>query len=478
MKALIALYTPRFTTTIVYMLQSTEYQLVPYLAWFWRTQNFGRVMYRRTLNYTRVARALLLLVRAGMYSQIILGICLIVVSALNDYDELIYFGIAIVLFAPILWAHLMIAPIILGRIFITKPRERRLIAASEKIFNDFQGVKIAVAGSYGKTTVKELLLTVLSEGKKVAATPGNRNVTISHARFAQKLEGDEDVIIIEYGEGQPGDVAKFAAYTTPQKVIITGIAPAHLDKYKILAAAAEDIFSATKDVEASDVYANSDSMEMQPYIKDSFNTYSHKGGMGWKVSDVQMSISGMSFKLERDKVKLQLQTGLLGEHLIGPLVLVVALAYELGLTPEQIEAGIAKTKPYEHRMQPYQLGGAWVIDDSYNGNIEGIRAGTELLAKLDAKRKVYVTPGLVDQGKETKRVHEEIGRLIAKSKPDEVVLMQNSVTFHIQSGLAAGKYTGKITVIDKPLDFYNNLEHFVAAGDIIMLQNDWPDNYR
>src|SRR6185503_13001801 len=112
-------------------------------------------------------------------------------------------------------------------------------------------------------------------------------------------------------------------------------------------------------------------------------------------------------------------------------VLAAALAHQFGLSKAQIKAGIAATKPFEHRMEPYQLAGAWVIDDSYNGNIDGIRAGTQLLKDLPAKRKIYVTPGLVDQGQESGKIHEEMGRLIASARPDMVVLMEHSVTASI-----------------------------------------------
>lgn len=128
-------------------------------------------------------------------------------------------------------------------------------------------------------------------------------------------------------------------------------------------------------------------------------------------------------------------------------------------------------------MQPYQLNDAWVIDDTYNGNIEGIRAGTELLAALPAKRKLYVTPGLVDQGRETENVHRQMGELIAAANPNVVVLMQNSVTKFIRSGLEAGKFKNELRLESNPLNFYTNLNHFVAAGDVVLMQNDWPDNY-
>jgi UDP-N-acetylmuramoyl-tripeptide--D-alanyl-D-alanine ligase len=188
-------------------------------------------------------------------------------------------------------------------------------------------------------------------------------------------------------------------------------------------------------------------------------------------------MSGMKFNMRKGENSLTLHTGLVGRHLLGPLGLSVAIAHELGLTKEQIQAGMAKTQPFEHRMQPRQMGGAWVIDDAYNGNLEGIRAGLELLKELPAKRKIYVTPGLVDQGAETEAVHTEIGRLIAAAQPDKVILMQNSVTKYITVALHKAEFKGELQLESDPLEFYMNIEHFVAGGDLLLMQNDWTDNY-
>jgi UDP-N-acetylmuramoyl-tripeptide--D-alanyl-D-alanine ligase len=174
---------------------------------------------------------------------------------------------------------------------------------------------------------------------------------------------------------------------------------------------------------------------------------------------------------------LHIQSGLLGRQQIGPLALAAALARQLGMEPTAIEAAIARTKPFEHRMQPRQLAGAWVIDDTYNGNLEGVRAGLALLQELPAKRRIYVTPGLVEQGNLTEANHQAIGRLIAAAQPDIVVLMRNSVTAFIQTGLEAGGYKGALTLESDPLAFYTHLNQFVAAGDIVLMQNDWTDNY-
>lgn len=477
MKALFSLYSPSFCRAIIYMLQSSEYRIGPYLLWFWRTQDFSKVAYRRTLDRTAAARSLLMVLTVGMYAQILLGVSLMIVGYTEELSELYYFGLGIGLFAPLLWAHLIIIFVLLAKLFVMAPQEARHAQVAKAALGTHQAAKIAVAGSYGKTTMKELLLTVLNEGKKTVATPANKNVTSSHAAFAKRLKGDEDIVIVEYGEGKPGDVSKMNEYVQPTHVVITGIAPAHLDRYKTLDAAARDIFSAASGVKPAQVFVNADSTDAEPYMEPNQQTYDHEGALGWKVSQVKLAVTGMTFTLNKGKKKLKLHTGLVGEHLLGPVTLAAALGLELGLTEAQITRGIAKTKPHEHRMQPYALNGAWIIDDSYNGNLEGVRAGTALLAKLPAKRKLYVTPGLVDQGKLTKEVHLQVGQLIARAKPDVVVLIQNSATKHIQEGLEFAGYKGAVQIEKQPLEFYSNLTHILAKDDLLLMQNDWTDNY-
>lgn len=476
-RSLFSLYSWRYPSALVYMLQSTEYYVRPYLAWFWQTNNFNAVAKRRTLNYTKAARLLLLALRFGMLTQILVGLALLCWDYKYDVVGGWQFGLASVLGYPVVWAHLIIVPLVLGRLFIAKPKQARLIRASEQIFKKHPGVKLAIAGSYGKTSMKELLLTVFQEGKSAVATPANKNVAISHAYFARKLSGKEDVVIIEYGEGTPGDVARFARTTHPTHAIITGIAPAHLDQYKTVERAAQDIFSVTQFVKAKQVYVNTESPLAETHMKPEFQGYNKHEVLGWKIVSVRTNLDGTRFAMAKGKARMELHSGLLGAHQVGPLALAAALAHEFGMTLEQIEAGIAKTQPFEHRMQPYDLNGAWIIDDTYNGNIEGIRVGLDLLKTLPGKRKVYVTPGLVDQGEETKNIHETMGRLIAEAHPDVVVLMKNSVTSYIQAGLMEGHYAGQVIMEAAPLEFYTNLQLFVANGDLVLMQNDWTDNY-
>jgi UDP-N-acetylmuramoyl-tripeptide--D-alanyl-D-alanine ligase len=476
-RGLLGLYSFDYPRVLVYMLQNTEYQVRPYLSWYWHTIHFERVMYRRKLERTMPTRLLLLAIRLGALLQISVGAILFLLGIDGEITGGAAFGLAVIVSYPIVWAHVVVVPLELGRILIVAPKQWLLIKRSRSIFGNFNGTIIAIAGSYGKTSMKELLLTVLSRVKKVAATPANKNVSISHAYFARRLAGDEDILLIEYGEGKPGDVARFADITHPTHAIITGVAPAHLDRYKTLQAAGKDIFSVGGAVPPENTYVNGESPDALQFVSFGQQLYSEKGVLGWKISGIKIGLDGTRFVMQKGKEKLQLHSGLLGRHQVGPLALVAALAHQFGLPKAQIKAGIADTKPFEHRMEAYELGGAWIIDDTYNGNIDGIRAGTTLLKELPAKRKIYVTPGLVDQGKETAQIHEQMGRLIAAAKPDMVVLMQHSVTPFIEKGLADAGYKGELLIENDPLNFYQNLQLFVANGDLVMLQNDWPDNY-
>ncbi len=469
MMVFLSYFHPKLPVFLVYMLQQVEYDSGKFIAWLLKKPNLTKVNYRKELVWTKKAQLLV------SYTYLILIILsLAVFYAAKTYSALY---LILVLFIPFLAIGILYILMTLAWNLIETPRREAQIKRAEKIFAGHKGLKIAIAGSYGKTTMKELLYTVLSEAKKVAKTPGNKNVPISHARFASSLDGDEEILLIEYGEAAPGDIANFAKYTHPDIGIITGLAPNHLDGYKTLEAVAEDLFSLKNHLRGKPFYVSVESESVKPYLSKGCITYSKHGVDGWKISKIKISAHSTSCVMQKGKNLIKIKSGLVGEHQVGPLALAVCLANELGLTDKQIENGLSKTIPFEHRMQPREIGRGWIIDDTYNGNLEGVLAGLEFLKKVPAKRRIYVTPGLVDQGEETRRVHIEIGAAIANSNPDSVVLMKNSSTGFIEEGMLAGGYGGKVEIRTDPLDFYSNIEHYIAAGDVWLLQNDWPDSY-
>lgn len=451
------------------MLQQVEYDPFKLLQWLKKVPNILTLKKRGRLILTKASKALLVLI---ISSQILL---LVTVIVLISFDLLLFAALLFVAL-PLIMIFELVVISLMGNTLL-RIKRAPLINQAGHFFENHQGVRIAVIGSYGKTSMKELLNKVLSSCLKVEMTPGNKNVAISHARWSRTLEGDEDVLIIEYGEGEPGDIKLLADLSHPTHAVVTGLAPNHLDQYKTIDALKADFWEISNHAEPINTYVNDDKTGLVEGFSSDVHVYNESGIDDWKVTDIKLSIMGTSFTLSNNNQKLRIKSGLLGRHNIGPLCAVAIIALDMGLSPQQVEQAISLTKAFEHRMQPYKLGPAWVIDDAYNGNLEGFKSGLKLLAELEAKRKIYVTPGLVDQGEETIRVHQEIGKAIAGSKPDKVVLMQNSVTEIIKESALETGYNGEIEIINNPLEYYSNLEHFLAAGDLVMLQNDWTDNY-
>lgn len=474
MKRILSWFSPHFARNIVYMLQSSEYNATEYLAWFWRARNISAVATRKQLVMTNKAKLLLLLawLIAAVELIVIAGLALLALA-----HPLWWVGVAAaILIAPSLMAHLLVVPLWLGYLVVQKPRERKIIAHATAAVAKHRGFKIGIAGSYGKTTCKEMLATILGEAKKVAATPGNMNTPLGISRFVNRLAGDEDILIFEMGEYYPGDVALLCQMVGPELGIITGINEAHLSKFKTLDRTVATIYELADFLGDKPVYKNGENKLVRQTSPQDPLLYTMDGVNGWKVSDVTSDIDGVRFVAKNGRTTVTAHSALLGLQNIGPLVACIDIATTLGLTPQQIEAGIAKTKAFEHRMEPKLVGGAWVIDDTYNGNSDGVYAGIAWLKTVPAKRRVYVTPGLVEQGAKTQEVHERIGQQLA-DVADVVVLMQNSVTPYIKAGLEKAGFTGVVQMVQDPLTFYSNLEHVVAAGDVVLMQNDWTDNY-
>lgn len=476
-KPLTSLYSYKFPKVIAYMLQVSEYDLWNYFKWLNRTKDFSQIIKRKQLVYTSKSKLIYGFLVIVFILQILFGLTLIYFGLFQHLSGGIYFGLATLISYPIIWPYLLILGLMIVKLLIINPQIKSNNLLAKKKFQEFSGIKIAVLGSYGKTTMKELLLTVLSAGKSVQATPGNQNVASSHYKFSKLIKGNEDILIIEYGEGRKKDIIRFAHITQPTHAIITGLAPVHQDHYKNLDQQADDLISIKKFVPEDQIFANADSLELKPYILNNLKTYSYQQVMGWKIIDIKSQINGLSFKMTKNNQILTLKSQLIGRHLIGSLALVVALADRFGLDQKTIEQAVSQTKPFEHRMEPYELNGATIIDDTYNGNLEGVRAGLVLLKELKFKRKIYVTPGLVDQGKKSHEIHFLIGRLIARAQPDRVILMNNSTTPFIREGLIKEFFKGEIMIEKEPLKFYQNLNLMVTKGDLVLLQNDWPDNY-
>lgn len=466
-------YRPRYVRSLVYMLQQSEYRVREYLAWVHRTSDFAQVEKRKQLDRTTKALALLALTWA-MFIVWCFFVIRFVGSTGSDVPLVV--GALVIVMTPFILPYAILIPL-----FVVQaaqwPAEAYLVGRARRRLRKHKATKIAIAGSYGKTSTREVLKTVLSEGKKVAAPGGSYNTPLGIAKFVSLLSGDEDVLVFEFGEYYPGDIRKLCEVVRPDIGVITGINEAHLEKFGTLERTADTIFELAAFVEPTRLYLNGDNERVAKRWQSGNIAYSRKGSGSWQVTDAKTGLSGTSFTLGNGISTFRVRSQLLGLHLVGPLAVAVDIALSLGLTVAQIESGIARTKPFAHRLEPKNwVDGVTFLDDSYNGNPDGAAAAIGFLATLKGRR-FYVTPGLVEAGQRARDIHEKIGRQLAEAGIEKVALIRTSVAPYIEAGLKEAGFKGDILKYPDMPTCLAALHSLTVPGDIVLVQNDWPDQY-
>lgn len=481
-----SMYSLRYARSLIYMLQASEYNLGEYINWFWRVKDFRTVEQRKRLDPTRKAMLLLTLARAGYVLSYLIWLALVILAYF--YSSPIYATFAILWFVdfPYFLAFGIALPLYLGRKLIQEPKERQMISEAQIVLAKHPAIKIGIAGSYGKTTMKEMLATIIGAGfnaGEVKATPGNMNTPIGISRFAKKLTGNEKVLIFELGEYYPGDIKALCELVQPSIGVITGINEAHLSKFKTLERTTSTIFEIDDYLEGKSVYKNGDNTLVAERSAKNPLAYTSSGVDSWVQSDLQhANLNGLSFKLTKAKQVIKAHTVLLGVHQVGPISAAAAIAIDqIGLSVAQVEAGIKALVAFEHRMEPKSLGsGATLIDDAYNGNADGFAAGIKFLdsqGHKEIRSRYYLTPGLVETGDRTEIVHRAIGVQLAATKIEHILLIKNSVTPFIADELSKAGFSDRIKWYADMPQALVALPQITVPGDIVLLQNDWSDNY-
>ncbi len=372
--------------------------------------------------------------------------------------------------------------------FITYPIEKLisnsyLKKSKKKIQSQKDLLVIGVTGSYGKTSVKNILSTILSEKFKVCSTPASYNTPLGLSKtILSKLSPEDNIFIAEMGAKQRGDIDELCSMVSPSIGIITGIGNQHLLTFGNI-----DNISKTKG-ELADyivknngkIYFNVDTeatLELSNKYKQGIKTASLSLEYDLKVEGVKVDKTGSTFKLCYNGKKVECSTMLLGSHNVSNIVLSARVALDLGLSLEEISNGISKLKAIPHRLEIIKSASSYtIIDDAYNSSVEGSKASLDVLSKFEGK-KIVITPGLVELGSDQFNSNFEFGRDLARVC--DYVIIDSTINYDaISSGLIfAGFDENKIIQALNLSKSVEILSDIAGEGDIVLFENDLPDNY-
>lgn len=345
-------------------------------------------------------------------------------------------------------------------------------------------VRIGITGSFGKTSVKFILGTILKEKYRVLVPPSSFNTPMGLTRVVrEQLKAEHEVFIAEMGARHKGDIAELCRLVSPTYGLISSVGKQHLETFKTLDAIKrtkyELIDALPDDGEAFFPDDGGICLEFYHNTKKKGHLVRVEGGEDCyaRASDIEVGPFGSRFMLRLGDEVQKVETKLLGRHNISNILLCAACAHRLGLTMAEIAAGIKAVEPVEHRLQLLPTpSGVIVIDDAFNANPAGTRAAMDVL-KLFEKKRIVVTPGLVELGKDEESENEAFGAYMA-SAASAVILVGEKRTQPIRQGLLkAGFDEGNIHVVASLKEAQPLIGRLAGPGDVVLFENDLPDNY-
>lgn len=442
--------------------------LIPFIVfgllfYFFDRKYALKVPLRGTDRVKRLAIVLFVLFVVVLY--LLVGLCN-VVAAMVKMPLVTVWKYVPLSFFPFLWFPLLLLANGLDSIYENAHNRKYVRLAQEKLKSDGK-IRIGITGSYGKTSVKNILAAMLREKYAVLVTPASYNTPMGIARTVNENSEPYDVFISEMGARREGDIAELCALVEPDYSILTGVCAQHVESFGSVDAVLRtksEIFSGTKGV----TFVGADE-------------YTGMLDCGEKISqenyrDVHCSADGTEFTFVYKGRELQLRTKLLGEHTAKNVALAAAMAIELGVTDEQIVRACASLDYIPHRLQVIRgENGVTVIDDSYNANVRSVESALAVL-RLFPGKKTVVTPGIVELGILEEEENARLGGLLVGL--DQVILVGDTLVGAVKNGyLAAGGDVDKICT-EFTLDLAKErLARTLEAGDTVLFLNDLPDVY-
>lgn len=341
---------------------------------------------------------------------------------------------------------------------------------------------IGITGSYGKTSTKYIVSTILSQKYNVLMTPESYNTTMGVVRtINEKLSSTHNLFVCEMGAKNIGDIKEICDLVKPDYGILTAIGPQHLETFKTIENVKKTKLELIDSLGQNGIaFVNYEDKNIQTAnINQTKCTYGMHKGLDYYADEITCNERGSEFKVHCKTGKIiPVRTKLLGRHNIGNIVGAIAVADTLELSEEEMIAGVRFLKPVPHRLELLgKADGSLVIDDAYNSNSEGAKMALEVLASFEGRKKILVTPGIVDLGEEAESYNEKLGEQAAKAA-DYIILVGEKQAQPILKGIQKQKFPKEKIYVAKDLkEAIVEMQKQTNSNTVTLLENDLPDNY-
>jgi UDP-N-acetylmuramoyl-tripeptide--D-alanyl-D-alanine ligase len=334
---------------------------------------------------------------------------------------------------------------------------------------------VAVTGSSGKTSTKEMLFGLLSRGRKVLRNVGNRNNLIGMPLALLELTESHDVAVIEMGTNRPGEIARLADIAAPDLAIVTNVAPAHLEGLGNMEGVARekgDLFRALP--ENGTAIVNATDLRV---VREAGRCRARRVYFGVPLNEfsgriLSMGDDGMEIAVRTPSGEFTSRLRATGEHQLMNALAATAAAYALGLRPDELAGGFEAYEPAPGRFRPVPLrDGGLLLDDCYNANPASMEAALRNMATLAAgRRTVAVLADMLELGDAAATAHLRIGHLAAGLDVAMLVAFGPYARLIAQGAIEGGMNPARIVHAETRERLLSAVDETVEPGDVVLVK--------
>jgi UDP-N-acetylmuramoyl-tripeptide--D-alanyl-D-alanine ligase len=302
---------------------------------------------------------------------------------------------------------------------------------------------LAVTGSAGKTTTKEILAHILATRFRVLKSSGNLNNHIGLPLQLLKLEAEHDIAVVEMGMNHAGEIRALGTLAHHDLAIVTVVAPVHLeffDSLRDIARAKYEIIETLHPGGVAVLNADDDYVcQFGRDFKGKVVTFGIKRAADVSAQKIRLNgAEGSTFELVAGSVREPVSFPLVGEHNIYNALAAAAAAMDRGITPSQAAVALSSIRPPEKRGQVLEIAGATIINDCYNSNPRALEAMIDTLASMKAQRRILVAGEMLELGPTAEALHRECGQHAAEKKIDVVIGVRGLAQALAEAACGAG----------------------------------------
>ena len=399
--------------------------------------------------------------------------------------NILYFGVYLLIFD-------ILSPIIFSLIvLILEPfsillRKRIMRKAEEKISNFKELITIGITGSFGKTSTKEFLSTILSEKFNVLKTKEHQNSEMGISNcILNELNLNHQVFIAEMGAYRKGGIKMLANIIKPKIGIITGVNEQHLATFGSI----ENLLSAEGGKELIEslpsdglVIFNGDNKYLKDLYKETFilkRVYSvnkldlEKSGIepDFWAEDIKVEKRFIHFTVKNKNNEIEYFTiNILGAHNVSNILAAITTAYDFGMSLKEISQACLKIKPEQGSIHLFETkSGLNILDSSYSANPDGVIADLNYLS-IYPRKKIIIMPCLIELGKVSKEIHQKIGRKIGEVCDLSIITTKDRYEDIKKGAIESGMKEENIIFDENTDTILKRIKNFVSVGDVVLIE--------